>query len=58
MTSRYKLSKPQREAFAGFVNTGLKSHKIYYVHIRTYKKIGNATYYSTWSKAKKVKTGK
>ena len=30
--------------------------KKYCVHVRTYKKVGKATYYSPWSKAKVVKT--
>lgn len=34
----------------------LKSKKTYYVRIRTFAKLGNRTYYSTWSPAKKVKT--
>jgi hypothetical protein len=34
----------------------LKSKTTYYVQIRTYKKIGKKTYYSSWSKAKTVKT--
>lgn len=38
--------------------TGLKGGKRYYVQIRTYKKVGNTTYYSSWSKAKTVTTGK
>lgn len=33
----------------------LKAGKKYYVQVRTYKKVGNATYYSAWSKAKAVK---
>lgn len=36
--------------------TGLKKKKNYYVQIRTYKKTGGATYYSSWSGKKKVKT--
>lgn len=32
----------------------LKSKKKYYVRIRTYKKAGNAKYYSAWSKIKKA----
>jgi len=36
--------------------TGLKAKKKYYVQVRTYKKILGKTYYSTWSKAKSVKT--
>ena len=34
----------------------LKAKKKYYVRIRTYKKIGSANYYSSWSKAKTVAT--
>lgn len=34
----------------------LKAKKIYYVQIRTYKKIGDQNYYSAWSKAKSTKT--
>ena len=34
----------------------LKKKKTYYVRVRTYKKVGKITYYSTWSKAKAVKT--
>ena len=34
----------------------LKSKKKYFVRIRTYKTVGNKKYYSSWSKAKTVKT--
>ena len=34
----------------------LKSKKKYYVRIGTFKKAGGVTYYSSWSKAKAVKT--
>ena len=34
----------------------LKANKKYYVKVRTYKKIGNSTYYSAWSSSKTVKT--
>lgn len=34
----------------------LKAKKKYYVKVRTYKKVGNVTYYSGWSKYKTVKT--
>ena len=34
----------------------LKAKKTYYVRIRTYTKVGKKTLYSTWSKAKAVKT--
>ncbi len=33
----------------------LKYGKIYYVQIRTYKKVGNRTFYSNWSKKKSVR---
>lgn len=36
----------------------LKGGKRYYVRVCTYKKAGNTYYYSTWSKAKAVKTKK
>ena len=34
----------------------LKRKKVYYVRIRTYKKIGGTTYYSPWSSARSVRT--
>ncbi|MEY8460045.1 fibronectin type III domain-containing protein [Eggerthellaceae bacterium 24-137] len=34
----------------------LKAGKKYYVQVRTYKKVGGKTYYSSWSKAKTVTT--
>ena len=34
---------------------GLKSRKTYYFRIRTYKTVNGKTYYSSWSKAKKVR---
>ena len=36
----------------------LKGKKKYYVRVRSYKKVGNVNYYSTWCKAKVVKTNK
>lgn len=47
----------------GYKNTSkkikkLKAKKTYYVRVRTYLKTGGKTYYSKWSKAKKVKTKK
>ena len=35
---------------------GLAKKKVYYVHVRTYMKVGGKYYYSTWSKTKAVKT--
>lgn len=34
----------------------LGKKKTYYVRVRTYKKIGNATYFAKWSKVKKITT--
>ncbi|MDD7016209.1 MAG: hypothetical protein PUI82_04265, partial [Firmicutes bacterium] len=34
----------------------LTRKKYYYVRIRTYKKVNGITYYSSWSKSKRVKT--
>ena len=34
----------------------LKAKKYYYVQVRTYAKLGGKTYYSKWSKKKKVRT--
>lgn len=36
--------------------TKLKKKTRYYVHVRTYMKVGGKTYYSAWSKAKVKKT--
>ena len=36
----------------------LKKGKKYFVRIRTYRVYGNATYYSAWSKTKKIKIKK
>lgn len=36
--------------------TGLKNNKKYYIRIRTYKTVNKTKYYSSWSKAKSVKT--
>lgn len=35
---------------------GLKKKKVYYVRVRTYKKVGNRIYCSSWSAPKAVKT--
>lgn len=36
--------------------TKLAASKVYYVRVRTYKKIGSKNFCSVWSKAKKIKT--
>lgn len=38
--------------------TGLKKYTKYYVRIRSYKKVGKSTYYSSWSSGKAVRTKK
>ena len=43
---------------AGRKFTGLKGGTKYYVRIRTYKKIGDVTYYSGWSATKTTTTKK
>ena len=68
---RYSLKKNFKAAKAGSVKTKtvkktaakatvkkLKAGKTYYVQIRTFKKVGGVKYYSSWSKTRKVKTGK
>lgn len=37
---------------------GLKKNKRYFVRIRIYKKVSGVNYYSIWSKAKKIRTGR
>ena len=46
------------KAFRGTSLTvkGLKKKNVYYVRVRTYKKSGGKTYYSSWSAPKAVKT--
>lgn len=34
---------------------GLKAKKVYYVRVRTYKTVNGKKYYSSWSKAKRIK---
>ncbi|MDD4369938.1 MAG: MBG domain-containing protein [Anaerostipes sp.] len=56
-----KLKGSKTTTIKGYKKTSitvkkLKAKKKYYVQIRTYKKVGSKTYYSAWSKTKKVKT--
>jgi hypothetical protein len=64
---RYSTSKSMKGAKAktakGRAKSSLKIAKLkggkkYYVQVRTYKKAGGKTYYSSWSKAKTVRTAK
>ena len=54
-TKGKKLIKIKGTKKVSTVIKKLKSKKKYYIRIRTYKKAGGVMYYSSWSKAKKVK---
>ena len=56
-----KFKSPKMKSLTSYKKTKLKvkklkKHKKYYVRVRTYKKVGKAKYYSSWSSAKSVKT--
>ena len=56
-----KFKSPKAKSLTSCKKTSLKvkklkKHKKYYVRVRTYKKVGKAKYYSSWSSAKSVKT--
>lgn len=56
-----KFKSPKTKSLTSYKKTSLKGkklkkHKKYYVRVRTYKKVGKAKYYSSWSSAKSVKT--
>lgn len=56
-----KFKSPKTKSLTSYKKTKLKvkklkKHKKYYVRVRTYKKVGKAKYYSSWSSAKSVKT--
>lgn len=56
-----KMTSPKYYTLKGYKTTSktvkyLKRHKVYYVQVRTYKKTVSGTYYSTWSKVKRVVT--
>lgn len=62
---RYSLKKNMKNSSKKRINKAskyqanikcLKSKKTYYVQIRTFKKVSGKTYYSSWSKKRKVKT--
>ena len=54
--SKAKTVTVKKNTAASKVVKKLKANKKYYVKVRTYKKIGNSTYYSAWSSYKTVKT--
>ena len=56
-----KFKSPKAKSLTSYKKTSLKVKKLkkrkkYYVRVRTYKKVGKAKYYSSWSSAKSVKT--
>lgn len=56
-----KFKSPKAKSLTSYKKTKLKvkklkKHKKYYVRVRTYKKVGKAKYYSSWSSVKSVKT--
>lgn len=53
-TKGKKIKKVSGSGKTSVILTGLKSRKIYYIRIRTYKKVKGKTYYSSWSNAKKA----
>ncbi len=54
--SKAKTVKVTRPSTVSKKIKKLKSNKTYYVRVRTYKTVSGKTYYSAWSKAKKVRT--
>ena len=55
------MSKAKKVKVKGYnkkskVIKSLRAKKYYYVQVRTYAKLGGKTYYSKWSKKKKVRT--
>jgi len=60
-STKSSMASAKSKTVKGYSKTSLtvkklSSKKTYYVQVRTYQKVGKSTYYSTWSKAKKVKT--
>lgn len=54
-TSGYKAIKYPRAATTAYTKSGLKSGKVYYFKIRTYKKVGSSKLYSDYSNVVKVR---
>ena len=55
-TKSVKLSTVANKDTGSKKITGLKAKKTYYVRVRTYRVVKGKTFYSKWSKTKKVKT--
>ena len=53
---KYSKSKYRQSRYNTRKVNKLTRKKYYYVRIRTYKKVNGITYYSSWSKSKRVKT--
>lgn len=54
-TSGKKTAKIKSNKTTSYTFKGLKKGKTYYVRTRAYKKVGSTTYYSSYSKATKIK---
>ena len=54
-TSGKKSVTVKKNSTIAYTFKGLKKGKTYYVRMRSYKKVGNSTYYSAYSKTVKVK---
>ena len=55
--SNFRGAKTKTFRGTSFTVNRLKKKRVYYVRVRTYKKSGRRTYYSSWSAPKAVKTG-
>ena len=51
-----KKIKVRKYSNTSYKVEGLKNKKTYFVRVRTYKTVSGKTYYSSWSKVKKIKT--
>jgi len=56
--SSYKTSKITSNGTVSKTLTGLSKGKTYYVKVRSYKKVGDTTYYSAWTETDSFKTKK
>ena len=54
--SNFRGAKTKTFRGTSFTVNRLKKKRVYYVRVRTYKKSGRRTYYSSWSAPKAVKT--
>lgn len=55
-SAKFKGAKKKTSKQAELTISGLKSQKLYYVRVRTYKKVNGKTQYSAWSVTKNITT--